>query len=103
MAKPLTRLTGNAPWKWENEQEQAFNGLKLLLTTALVSRMPNEFGKFRVEADMSDGAVGAVLSQEHDRKIHPVAYFSKAPSATERNYEVYNKELLAIMMALEEW
>ena len=52
---------------------------------------------------MSDGAVGAVLSQEHDGKMHPVAYFSKALSATERNYEIYDKELLAIMMALEEW
>ena len=36
VAKPLMKLTGNVPWKWENEQEQAFNGLKLLLTTALV-------------------------------------------------------------------
>ena len=103
VAKPLTKLTGNVPWKWENEQERAFNGLKLLLTTAPVLRMPNDFRKFRVEADASDGAVRAVLSQEHDGKMHPVAYFFKALSATERNYEIYNKELLAIMMALEEW
>ena len=39
VAKPLTKLTGNVPWKWENEQEQAFNGLKLLLTTAPMLRM----------------------------------------------------------------
>ena len=44
VAKPLTKLTGNVPWKWENEQERAFNGLKLLLTTAPVLRMPNDFG-----------------------------------------------------------
>ena len=66
-------------------------------------RIPNDFGKFQVEADTLDGAVGAVLSQEHDRKMHPVAYFSKALSVTERNYEIYDKELLTIMMALEEW
>ena len=68
VAKPLTKLTGNVPWKWENEQEQAFNGLKLLLTTAPVLRMPNDFRKFQVEADASDGAVSAVLSLEHDEK-----------------------------------
>ncbi len=58
---------------------------------------------FRVEADASEGAIGAVLSQEQDGKWRPISFLSKSLSVTERNYEIYNKELLAIMLALEEW
>ncbi|SJL18814.1 uncharacterized protein ARMOST_22415 [Armillaria ostoyae] len=63
----------------------------------------NATGRFRVEADASNGAVGAVLSQEQDGKWRLVAFMSKALTATERNYEIYDKELLAIMLALSEW
>ena len=65
--------------------------------------LPTETGKFRVEADASEGAIGAILSQEQEGKWRPVAFLSKALTATERNYEIYDKELLAIMLALEEW
>ncbi len=51
----------------------------------------------------SEGAVGAVLSQQQNGVWCPVAFMSKSLSATERNYEIYNKELLAIMLALSEW
>jgi hypothetical protein len=46
---------------------------------------------------------GAVLSQKLDGKWHPIAYMSKAFSDVERNYEIYDKEMLAIMLALGEW
>ena len=52
---------------------------------------------------MSDGAIGTVLSQECDGKWRPVAFMSKSLTVTERNYEIYDKELLAIMLALSEW
>jgi hypothetical protein len=60
---------------------------------------------FRIEADSSDFATGVVLSQlsAEDEKWHPVAYLSKSLSETERNYEIHDKEMLAIMRALEEW
>jgi len=60
---------------------------------------------FRIEADSSDFAMGAVLSQlfAEDDKWHLVAYFSKSVSETERNYEIHDKEMLAIICALEEW
>jgi len=56
-------------------------------------------------ADSSDFATGAVLSQlsAEDDKWHPVAYFSKSLSETERNYKIHDKEMLAIIRALEEW
>jgi transposase InsO family protein len=56
-----------------------------------------------LEVDASDYAIGGILSQKINDKWHPVAYMSKALSETERNYEIYDKEMLAIMLALEEW
>jgi len=60
---------------------------------------------FRVEADSSDFATGAVLSQQSptDNMWHPVAYYSKSLNAVECNYEIHDKEMLAIIRALEDW
>ena len=69
----------------------------------IVLAISSETGQFKVEADSSDGAIGAVLSQKRDRKWRPVAFMSKSLRVTERNYEIYDKELLAIMLALSEW
>ena len=65
--------------------------------------IPRDNAPYRVESDSSDHAVGGVLSQFVNDKWHPVAFFSKTLSPAERNYEIYDKELLAIMMCLEEW
>ena len=61
--------------------------------------------QYRVEADSSDFTTGAVLSQEclEDGKWHHVAFLSKSLSPVERNYEIHDKEMLAIVRALEEW
>ena len=57
-----------------------------------------------VETDASDFVSAAVLSQYDDNGIlHPVAYFSKKHSPPECNYEIYDKELMAIVRAFEEW
>ena len=69
----------------------------------VILAMPTDDDPFRVEADTSKGAVGAILSQKQNGVWRPVAFMSKLLSATERNYEIYNKELLAIMLALSEW
>ncbi|SJL17948.1 uncharacterized protein ARMOST_21519 [Armillaria ostoyae] len=82
---------------------QAFQQLKKQMAEDVILAIPTPNGRFRVEADASNGAIGAVLSQEQDGKWRPVAFMSKALTATERNYEIYDKELLAIMLALAEW
>ncbi len=69
----------------------------------VILAIPNDDDPFRVEADASEGAVGAVLSQQQNGVWRPVAFMSKSLSTTERNYEIYDKELLAIMLALSEW
>ena len=66
--------------------------------------MPNDDGKYQVEADSSDYATGAILSQEQsDGKWKPVAFLSKTLSETKRNYQIYDEEMLAVMRALSEW
>ncbi|SJL11766.1 uncharacterized protein ARMOST_15175 [Armillaria ostoyae] len=103
VVRTLTQLTGNAEWTWGAAQNQAFQQLKKQMAEDVILAIPNGTGRFRVEADASNGAIGAVLSQEQEGKWRPVAFMSKALTATERNYEIYDKELLAIMLALSEW
>jgi hypothetical protein len=103
IAKPLTILTGNVKWKWDVEQQLAFDNLKEAVCSAPVLAIPNNQDPFKVETDASDFAVGGTLSQQQDGVWHPVAFLSKAMTETERNYEIYDKELLAVMTALDHW
>jgi len=75
------------------------------VTTAPVLVSLQESDPFQIEADSSDFATGAVLSQQSttDGKWHPVAFYSKSLSSVERNYKIHDKEMLAIICVLEEW
>ncbi len=103
IVKPMTQLTGNDVWKWEGAQQEAFEQLKKQLAEDVILAILTNEGKFRVEADASKGAIGAVLSQEQDSKWRLVSFLSKSLSIIEHNYENDDKELLAIMLALDEW
>jgi len=76
-----------------------------VVTTALVLVSPQESDPFWIEADSSDFAIGAVLSQQSttDRKWHPIVFYSKSLSSVEQNYKIHDKEMLAIICALEKW
>lgn len=105
-AKPLTQLTHkNQKWAWGEKEQQAFEDLKKAFTSAPILRIPDQDSPFRIESDASDFATGSVLSQldPKDGLYHPVAYYSKSMTEAERNYEIYDKELLAIIRSLEEW
>jgi len=65
--------------------------------------LPKREEKFRVETDISGHAIGGVLSQEQDEKWKPIAFLSKTMQSAERNYEIYNKKLLAVVEALTKW
>ena len=66
--------------------------------------MPDHSKPFQIESDASKYASGAVLTQlDANGEQHPCAFISKTFSPMERNYEIYNRELLAIIRALEEW
>jgi len=105
-ARPLFDLTcSEQVWTWSGKEQTAFEDLKMAVTTAPVLMSPQDSEPFRVEADSSDFATGAVLSQQSttDGKWHPIAFYSKSLSPVERNYEIHDKEMLAIICALEEW
>lgn len=103
IAKPLTSLTGNTDWKWGIDQDNTITGLKKALSSEPVLAIPIDDAPYRLEVDSSDFAQGGVLSQFINGKWHPVAYRSKSLSETERNYVIYDKEMLAIMSALDDW
>lgn len=104
-AQPLFDLTGkNAPWVWGEAQQTAFDDLKHAITSQPILTFADDSRPFQIEADSSDFATGAVLSQpSDDGKWHPVAFMSKSLNAVEWNYEIHDKEMLAIIRALEEW
>src|SRR5271156_2641177 len=82
-----------------------FELLKAKVTSSPILVLPDDSKPFRIEADSSDFATGAVLSQESskDGKWHPVTFLSKSLSLVEHNYKIHDKEMLAIVHALEEW
>jgi len=106
MSKPLSNLTKkNSTWTWGKEQQSAFEVLKKTFTTAPVLRIPNDKDHFKLSTDANDFATRAVLSQK-DMQInlwHPVAFFSKLLDVHERNYKIYDKELLVVIQGLEEY
>jgi hypothetical protein len=105
VAEPLTRLTRkDQSFCWETKQQKAFDMLKHAFTTAPVLGRFNHDREMILKTDTSDFVSATVLSQYHDAGIlHPVAFFSKKHSPAGCNYEIYDKELMAIVPAFEEW
>ena len=87
---------------WGESQQKVFDELKGVFTVKLVLAAPDLDKEFRVEADASNYATGEVLSIKYlDNLWRPVACISKFLSDTERNYEIHDKEILAIVRCLE--
>src|SRR3981189_2126343 len=104
-ARPLFDLTmKDVRFIWGSPQEDAFVMLKGLVTSTPVLALPDSDLPYRLEADASGVATGAVLSQQsrEDSKWHPVSFLSKALSPVERNYEIHDVEMLEIIRGLEE-
>src|SRR5258705_10841764 len=91
-------------WSWGTAVQQAFDVLKNAVTSAPTLAFPSKSSLLQLECDASNFATGAVLSQQQeDGLFHPIGFMSKSFSDTERNYQIHNKEMLAIMRTLEEW
>jgi len=103
VARPINMLTRkDVKWQWGVEQQKAFNKLKRVFTTKPVLAAPDLDKEFRVEADVSNYATGGVLSMKCSDEIwRPVTFISKSLSDTERNYEIHDKEMLAVVRYLE--
>ncbi|KAK9057995.1 hypothetical protein SSX86_022835 [Deinandra increscens subsp. villosa] len=99
IARPLTALTKKDGFIWSEAAFRAFNDLKQALLTTPVLRLPDFSKLFVIECDASSDGVGAILSQ----KDHPVAYFSKGFSPSNRFKSAYDRELLALVLAVQKW
>ncbi|KAK3512021.1 hypothetical protein QTP70_027617 [Hemibagrus guttatus] len=107
LTAPLTSLLHKKPkhLSWTSGAIEAFRKLKAAFCTAPTLVHADPTRPFVVEVDASALGVGAVLSQWRGETpvLHPCAYFSKKLSPAEQNYDIGNRELLAIKLALEEW
>jgi len=91
-------------FKWTTKCEQAFNDLKHCFTTALILTYFNPNLECIVKTDSSDYALRGVLSQyDKNGELRPVAFLSWKLAPAKSNYEIYNKELLAIIKCFEQW
>jgi hypothetical protein len=91
--------------RWSAEADRAFGHLKALFTSAPVLGHPDSFLAFIVEVDTSEAGIGAMLSQRSGMppKLRPCAFFSRKLSPAEQNYDVGDRELLAVVRALKVW
>lgn len=105
IANPLYRLIQKAnQFVWTESCQAAFDALKQAISSAPVLGHVNQREPFWVETDASDFALGCVLSQlDPEGNLRPCAYYSRSLNDAERNYCVYEKELLAIKVAFETW
>ncbi len=105
IACPFHQLTHkNQEWHWGKEEQEAFDTLKAWVIADPVLAHANLKDQFKLEVDTSGYAVGAVLLQrKEDGKKHPIGYYSATLNEVQRNYNIYNLELLAIIMALKNW
>nr|XP_027098877.1 uncharacterized protein LOC113718156 [Coffea arabica] len=100
IATPLTELIKkNENFHWGDSQEQAFRALKHTLTHAPVLALPDFSKIFEIDCDASGIGVGAVLNQGG----RPIAYFSEKLNGAALNYSTYDKELYALIRALQVW
>jgi hypothetical protein len=102
---PMTCLTRkNTHFIWSDECSKSFETIKQAITTGPILRHFDYDREIIVETDASDYVSAGVLSQYDDQGIlHPVAFFSKKHTPAEFKYEIYKKELMAIVRAFEEW
>jgi len=106
IAHPLTELTTGEGKNWASnkEAEAAFRELKHRFTTAPIMAQFNREKPVIIETDATDFTIGAVLSQrDPEGKLHPVAFRSRKFQPAEINYEIHDKELLAIVDAFKYW
>ncbi|KAG7559401.1 Integrase catalytic core [Arabidopsis thaliana x Arabidopsis arenosa] len=104
IARPLTRLLcKEAEFEFDEDCLKAFHTIKEALVTAPVVQAPNWDYPFEIMCDASDYAVGAVLGQRIDKKLHVIYYASRTLDEAQGRYATTEKELLAVVFAFEKF
>jgi hypothetical protein len=99
IARPLTLLLKKKGFVWMDSATAAFQALKQAMSSTPVLSLPDFSKQFVVETDACDSGIGAVLMQDQ----HPIAYLSKPLGAAHLALSIYDKEFLALLMAIERW
>jgi hypothetical protein len=104
VARPLFNLTKkDTPFHWPPDADAAFQTMKDAFITAPVLALPDHTRPFRLVVDASDYAIGAILEQPDElNRWHPLTYLSKSLDATQRNWQIHDKELWSIIWPLTE-
>ena len=98
----MTRKDENQ--KWDKEQKELFKEIKNKFIKKLILKIYRLKLLIRVKTDLLDFILEAYIVQKYKDKIwHPVAYYSKKLTPLELNYNIYNKELLVIVVVSKEW
>jgi hypothetical protein len=96
-------LAKDVPFEFDNACLKSFNVLKEALISALIIQPLDWLLPFEIMCDASDYVAGAVLGQTKDRKHHAIAYASKTLTGPQLNYATTEKELLAIVFAIDKF
>jgi hypothetical protein len=99
ITKPLTQLLTRKGFSWTPEANAAFLQLNSVMLSTPVLALSDVSVPFTVEIDACDTGVGAVLMQPG----HPIAYMSKALGVQNKKLSIYEKEFLAVIMAVDKW
>jgi hypothetical protein len=99
IARPLSNLLKKKGFLWDDAATAAFEELKHAMSTTPVLQLPDFQKTFVVDTDACDTGIGAVLMQDH----HPLAFLSKPLSKTHVHLSIYEKEFLALIMAVQHW
>ncbi|KAJ4780034.1 polyprotein [Rhynchospora pubera] len=99
IAKPLTDLTKKNAFCWNFQAQQAFERLKVAMSTALVLTLPDYSKKFTIETDASALGMGAVLMQDNK----PIAFLSKRLGLRNQGLSTYEKEFLSLLTTVKKW
>ena len=103
-ARPLTRLLcKDTKFEFDSDCLGAFHTIKGALISAPIIQPPNWDLPFEIMTDASDFAVGAVLGQRKDKKLHVIYYASRTMDEAQCRYGTTEKELLAIVYAFEKF
>jgi len=104
IARPLTNLLAkDAPFIFSDECHESFQTLKKALISAPIIQPPDWNLPFEIMCDASDFAVGAILGQTKDKKHYAISYASKTLSGPQLNYTTTERELLAVVFAIDKF
>ncbi|KYB29884.1 hypothetical protein TcasGA2_TC031567 [Tribolium castaneum] len=105
IARPLTNLTRKGVnWKWDTEEELAFERLKEILTSRPVLSIYDPTAVTELHTDASSlGVAGILLQYQTDGRLHPIAYYSRQTNEHERHYHSFELETLAVVESVKKF